>query len=64
MNINSQPTTTEFNGAALIDEHGREIPITEAMVQQACKTLANSWNYPGTASTKPSLVETKRPVSP
>ncbi len=31
--------TTDFHGAALIDEDGNEIPITEDMVQDACHTL-------------------------
>ena len=35
-----------FNGAALIDAQGREIPITEQMVQQACERLENTWTYP------------------
>lgn len=35
-----------FNGAALIDAQGREIPITEQMIQQACKHLESAWNYP------------------
>jgi hypothetical protein len=26
----------DFHGAALIDEDGNEIPITEGMVQEAC----------------------------
>jgi hypothetical protein len=30
---------TDFHGAALIDEDGNEIPITEDMVQDACHTL-------------------------
>ncbi len=29
----------DFHGAAIIDENGREIPITEEMVQQACAEL-------------------------
>lgn len=35
-----------FNGAALIDAQGREIPITEQMIQQACEHLESAWNYP------------------
>jgi len=35
-----------FNGAALIDAQGREIPITEQMVQQACERLETIWTYP------------------
>jgi hypothetical protein len=31
--------TTDFHGAALIDEDGNEIPITEDMVQNACHNL-------------------------
>lgn len=37
---------TDFHGAAIIDEQGREIPITEQMVQQACSALDNAWQYP------------------
>lgn len=44
-NANRQQSS-DFHGAALIDQHGREVPITEAMVQQACKHLENSWLYP------------------
>ncbi|ASK36447.1 hypothetical protein CEK62_06695 [Alcanivorax sp. N3-2A] len=32
--------------AALIDEHGQEIPITESMILQACETLERHWHYP------------------
>lgn len=35
----------DFHGAALIDERGREIPITEEMVQRACAALERSGNY-------------------
>ena len=27
----------DFHGAAIIDENGKEIPITEEMVQDACQ---------------------------
>lgn len=33
------PQVTDFNGAALLDENGREIPITETMVQKAIAKL-------------------------
>ena len=36
----------EFNGAALVDEQGREIPITEAMILRACRELEQAWHYP------------------
>jgi hypothetical protein len=29
-------------GGAIIDEHGREIPITEQMIQHACRELEKS----------------------
>ena len=32
--------------AAMIDEHGQEVPITEAMILQACETLEQHWHYP------------------
>ncbi|MBZ2187523.1 hypothetical protein K8B33_00295 [Alcanivorax sp. JB21] len=36
----------DFHGAALIDAQGREIPITEDMIQQACERLEHVWHYP------------------
>lgn len=33
-------------GAAIIDEQGNEVPITEAMVQRACEELARTWIFP------------------
>ena len=29
----------DFHGAAIIDENGNEIPITENMVRQACEKI-------------------------
>lgn len=54
MNRNVQSDTSsnrdkDFNGAALIDAQGREIPITEDMVQQACAHLERAWQYPASA---------------
>ncbi len=46
MNLNSEHPRNPFNGAAVIDEQGREIPITEAMIQRACENLAESWHFP------------------
>ena len=31
----------DFHGAAIVDKDGKEVPITENMVQDACKKLAN-----------------------
>ncbi len=36
----------DFNGAALIDAQGREIPITETMIIHACEELEQNWRYP------------------
>ena len=36
----------EFNGAAIIDDQGNEVPITEEMIQSACKKLGNAWLFP------------------
>lgn len=33
-----------FNEAMLIDENGKEIPITEEMIQQACNELLEAIN--------------------
>ena len=35
----SNPPQPNFNGAAVIDEHGNEIPITEEMIKSACDEL-------------------------
>lgn len=35
-----------FNGAAIIRDDGKEIPITEKMIQDACKNLENHNHYP------------------
>ncbi|MGH8491564.1 MAG: PA1571 family protein [Moraxellaceae bacterium] len=39
-----------FQGAALLDESGREIPITEEMIVRACDELLKLWQYPGQAA--------------
>lgn len=36
-----------FHGAALLDEQGREIPITEEMIVKACDELLKHWQFPG-----------------
>lgn len=35
-----------FYGAALVDEQGREIPITEEMIVDACDELIKLWHFP------------------
>ena len=45
----SQHTTSDHAqrlGGALIDEKGREIPITEAMIQKACREPDDSLKTP------------------
>ena len=37
-------------GGAIIDAEGREIPITEQMIQQACRELDKAWQAPRQAS--------------
>lgn len=34
-----QSQEVDFHGAAIIDAKGREIPITEEMIQKACEEL-------------------------
>lgn len=36
----------DFHGAAIIDDQGREIPITESMIQHACAVLERTWRSP------------------
>lgn len=33
-------------GAAIIDERGNEVPITESMIQRACDQLDTTWAFP------------------
>ena len=33
----------DFHGASVINEEGEEIPITETMVQRACKAFIKQW---------------------
>ena len=35
-----------FHAAALVDENGREIPITEEMILSACDELMKLWHFP------------------
>lgn len=35
----NKTSQTDFNGAAVIDDEGREIPITEKMIKEACEKL-------------------------
>ena len=41
-NPETLPEQPDFNGAAMINELGEEIPITEEMVQDACDQLENT----------------------
>jgi len=50
-NINTEHRTTSLeedlshlNGATIIDENGKEVPITEEMIQQACNDLLEAIN--------------------
>lgn len=36
----------DFHGAAIIDDSGNEIPITEEMIQHACDELSCAWLFP------------------
>lgn len=38
-------------GAAIIDEQGNEVPITEAMIARACEELARIWVVPRSQAT-------------
>jgi hypothetical protein len=33
----------DFHGASIINEHGKEVPITEAMIRTACKYFIQQW---------------------
>ncbi|MEH6782695.1 MAG: PA1571 family protein [Alcanivorax jadensis] len=46
MNLDSQQPGKNFHGGAIIDEQGREVPITEAMIQQAFQRLEKSGQPP------------------
>ena len=38
-------------GAAIIDERGNEVPITDQMIERACEELSRSWTFPRAAAT-------------
>ena len=38
-NPENQDQDVDFHGAAIINEKGEEVPITEEMVRQACEEL-------------------------
>ena len=42
----NQAAKNQFNGGAIVDELGNEIPITETMIQHACSLLTDSWKSP------------------
>jgi len=44
----AKDNNVDFHGAAIIDGQGREIPITEDMVQEACNKLEKTWHFPVT----------------
>lgn len=46
-------TPPDFHGAALIDESGREIPITETMVQNAISDLHQKTDPPPKRKSRP-----------
>ncbi|GAB3374755.1 PA1571 family protein [Azotobacter armeniacus] len=37
------PRSRQHSGGAIIDAHGREIPITEGMIQKSCRILDRVW---------------------
>jgi len=50
-NINTEHRTSSLeedlshlNGATIVDENGKEIPITDEMIQQACNDLLEAIN--------------------
>ena len=49
---NSEPTAVDFHEAAVIDEHGNEIEITEEMVRKAINTLDKDAYPESSASSK------------
>lgn len=48
--MSALPSGNPFQGAALLDEQGREIPITEEMIVHACDELLKLWQFPGQAA--------------
>lgn len=49
---NPEKTTPAPLGGFVIDAQGREVPITEDMIQQACNALEKAQQQKITASTK------------
>lgn len=40
----------ELHRACVLDEHGREIPITREMIEKACTSLIDNFRIPGRGS--------------
>ena len=40
---NDEIANIDFHGASILNEHSEEIPITESMVQHACKFFIQQW---------------------
>lgn len=49
-NLMTLPNSNPFQGAALLDEEGREIPITEEMIVHACDELLKQLHFPRQAA--------------
>lgn len=45
-NLHILPENSPFLKSSLLDEQGREIPITEEMIAQACKELLTRYQFP------------------
>jgi len=43
---NQEESLADYHGAAIIDREGREVPITEEMVKQACEELEENRKKP------------------
>jgi hypothetical protein len=41
--VDAAAPAIDFHGASIINETGDEIPITETMVQQACRIYIKQW---------------------
>lgn len=44
--IETLTSANPYQCASLLDENGREIPITEEMIMHACDELMKLWQFP------------------
>jgi hypothetical protein len=59
----TQIAPPDMHGASIIDAQGREIPITEIMIQRACRELIMAWEEAQRGIDAPTQSESGKNIS-